>query len=363
MKIISQKKIIIDGSSLLHHRGVGSYVNSLISGFDKIHIPKDYHLIVFLPKSHIGEFKHIKKIKFIKRPFINKIIWDLILLPIYSWQIGGKLIHFTENTGGFLFSNFFKLKNILTLHDVSFLKSFELVGKPMTIKQWVGLYYRRWGINYFIKKSERIITISKFVKKDIKNELKLNNKKIKIIYNALSKIFFSKRILPQKKNILIITGSSNQKNFFKTLKFLHQSLDIIKGWKILVIGIKGVDTKFVKYVGIINREKLLKYYDKSKILLMPSLYESFSIPIIEALSRELLVVSSKFGATKEILKKFGIFYNPHSLKELRSSLNKAIKNKKYFNKTQIKRAKKYALSFNQETLAKETLKIYKEILQ
>lgn len=363
MKIVSQKKIIIDGSGLLHHRGVGAYINSLISGFDKIHIPKDYQLIVFLPKSHIGEFKHIKKIKFIKRPFINKIIWDLILLPIYSWQIGGKLIHFTENTGGFLFPNFFKLKNILTLHDVSFLKSFELLGKPMTIKQWVGLYYRRWSINYFVKNSEKVITVSKFAKKDIKNELKLNNKKIKVIYNCLSKNFFSKRIFPQKKNILIITGCSNQKNFLKTLKFLNQSLNIIKDWKILVVGVKGIDTKFVKYIGIINREKLLKYYDKSKILLMPSLYESFSIPIIEALSRELLIVASKFGATKEILKKFGFFYDPHSLKELRSCLKKAINNKKYFNKTQIKIAKKYALTFNQEKLAKETLKIYKEILK
>ena len=363
MKIISQKKIIIDGSSLLNHRGVSSYVNSLISGFDKINIPKDYNLIVFLPKSYLGEFKHIKKIEFIKRPFINKIIWDLILLPIYSWQIGGGLIHFTENTGGLLFSNFLKLKNILTLHDVSFLKSFDLVGKPITIKQWIGLYYRRWSINFFVKNSEKIITVSKFAKKDIKKELKLNNKKIKIIYNSLPKIFFSKRIFSQKKNILIVTGLSNQKNFFKTLKFLNQSLDIIKGWKIIVVGIEGVDTKFVKYIGIRNREKLLKYYDKSKILLMPSLYESFSIPIIEALSRELLVISSKFGATAEILKKYGIFYNPNSLKELRSSLKKAIKNKKYFNKTQIKRARKYALTFNQEKLAKETFEIYKEILK
>jgi len=363
MNMIPKKNIVIDGSSLLYHRGVGSYVNSLISGINKIDIPKDYNIFVCLPIDYKGEFRNIKKIKFIRRPFINKIIWDLILLPIYSWLLGGKLIHFTENTGGLLFSNFIKLKYILTLHDVSFLKNFDLVGKPKTIKQWIGYYYRRWSIHYFVKNSEKIITVSNFAKKDIENELKLEKKKIKTIYNALSDTFFSKRILKQKKNILIVTGSSNQKNFSKTLKFLYKILDLIKGWKIIIVGIKGVDTKFIKFIGKKKREHLLKYYDKSKILLMPSLYESFSIPIIEALSRELLVVSSKFGAAPEILKKYGIFYNPHSFKELKKCLIKVTKKKKYFNKIKIKKAKKYAFSYTQEKLAKETFQIYKELLK
>ena len=129
------------------------------------------------------------------------------------------------------------------------------------------------------------------------------------------------------------------------------------------MGIKGTDTKLIKYVGNVSRENLLKYYDRSKILIMPSLYESFSIPIIEGLSRELFVISSKFGAAPEILNKYGLLYNPKSIKELRKSLTLVIKNKKYFNNYKIKKAKKYALTFNQERLAKKTLKIYEEELK
>ena len=66
MKNLQQKKnIIIDGSNLKQVRGVGSYVNSLISGIDKIKISKKFNIIVILPVNYKENLKHFKNIKFI----------------------------------------------------------------------------------------------------------------------------------------------------------------------------------------------------------------------------------------------------------------------------------------------------------
>jgi hypothetical protein len=60
---VIKKKIIIDGSSLIQKRGVGTYVASLISGLAKIKISSDILIIVMVPlncKFNFVSKKHIK---------------------------------------------------------------------------------------------------------------------------------------------------------------------------------------------------------------------------------------------------------------------------------------------------------------
>lgn len=358
------KKIIIDGSSLTQNRGVGSYVNSLISGLSKIKISSNISFILILPNYCNISFTSRKNIKVLKRPFINKILWNLLLLPLYSWWENGDLLHNTENTGGSFFSRLLGIKVLLTLHDVSFLKPFHLVGKPKTFQQWIGLFYRRLFIKSITSYSKIVITVSKFAKKDIVSELGISNKKIKVIYNSLSSNFFLPRTCAQEKKILLVTGNSNQKNFDRTLKFLNLNKDILNGWKIFVVGINGNNSKHIKFFGNMNKKRLIRYYDKSSILIMPSLYESFSIPIIEGLARGLYVISSNKGGPNEVLRKHGSLYNPYSNIELRKSLIKAIDYlRKKKTKDSNKKAINYARSFTEQKLAKKTLNVYKKLLK
>ena len=357
------KKIIIDGSSLIQKRGVGTYVASLVSGLAKIKISSGILFIVIVPLNCTFNFPSHKHIKIVKKKFINKIIWDLILLPFYCWREGGCLLHFTENTGGSLFPKLFKIKVALTIHDVSFLKPFNLVAKPSSFRQWMGLYYRRWCINNIANNSKIIFTVSKFAKKDIIKELSVFSKKIIVTPNSLSSKFTLPRTCAQEKKIIIVTGRSNQKNFDFTLQCLQHSADILKGWTISVVGINGKNSKFINYIGEVDRDSLIRHYDRASILIMPSLYESFSIPIIEALSRGLFVISSNKGAPPEILNNFGLLYNAKSCDELRKNLINALYKNKYKNILNKKKAISYALSFTEKKLAKKTLMIYEKILK
>ena len=353
--MISKKTIIIDGSYLGNKRGIGAYVESLISGLKKIKISPEIKVIFIVPLNVNLKIKSEVQISILKKPFINKVIWDSLLLPFYCWLEKGCLLHYTGNTGGSLIPRLLGLKVILTIHDVSFLKPFNVVSKPNSIKQWIGWFYRRFIVKRIAKFSKSIITVSNFAKKDIKKELNIPSKKINVIHNSISPIFATPRTNQKKNNILIVSGPSNQKNLNLTINFLQQNKDLLNGWKINVVGVKQRNSKFIKYIGEINRHELINYYDQASILIMPSLYESFSIPIIEALSRDVFVISSKLGAPPEILRNFGLLYDPKSCKELRKCLIEALKVIKYKinNKARV-----YSLNFSQEKLAKKTLKIY-----
>ncbi len=94
---------------------------------------------------------------------------------------------------------------------------------------------------------------------------------------------------------------------------------------------------------------------------MPSLYESFSIPIIEALSRRVSVVASNRGAVKEVLKDYGLMYDP----ALCSNLMSVIKKVKHNIKNDIDNkdcSEEYAKTFLPVKLAQQTLAVYEEVL-
>ena len=362
-KNFKKKTIVIDGSSLRLNRGAAAYLHSLISGLAKIKIPNNFRFVLIVPNG-CDYFSINKKSKIIilQRLFVNKIIWDLFLLPFYCWLENGDLFHSTENTSGSLLPRLLRLKMIVTIFDVSFQKLFDIVPKPDSFKQWIGYYYRKIYSRSASKAADVIITVSQFAKKDIIKELEVPANKIEVTYIGIPSNFFSPRVNYHKKKIIIVTGKSSQKYFDNTLDCLQKNKDVLKGWSILVIGILGASCNFVHYIGEIRREELLTYYDKSSILIMPSLYESVSIPLIEALSRGLFVIASNRGAPSEILGNFGVLYNPTSCSELRKSLIQAIKYWSLPNLSSIKKSRLYSRNFSEENLAKQTFAIYKKQL-
>ena len=53
---------------------------------------------------------------------------------------------------------------------------------------------------------------------------------------------------------------------------------------------------------------------------MPSLFESFSIPLIEAKFRGLYILSSDGGATKEVASSDAIYFNPQDKVDFKKKL-------------------------------------------
>ena len=163
-----------------------------------------------------------------------------------------------------------------------------------------------------------------------------------------------------RKRGIIVTGRSNQKNFDFTLDCLKQNKDILEKWIVNVVGITE-KAQFIHYAGKLNREDLIKHYDKASILIMPSLYESFSIPLIEALSRGLTVICSNKGAPPEIIKGFGLLYNPKSCQQLREKLLQAFKKHRLKKLSNKDKDVLYAPRSQRKT-CKKTLNVYENLV-
>lgn len=98
---------------------------------------------------------------------------------------------------------------------------------------------------------------------------------------------------------LIFTGKAD--------KFDRKYIKLLKDYKII---------DKVIFTGNLEHEELNYYYKKAIALLFPSLYEGFGLPILEAMSNNCPVITSKLTSMPEVAGDAAILINPYEVKEL-----------------------------------------------
>ena len=112
-------------------------------------------------------------------------------------------------------------------------------------------------------------------------------------FNLIQAINFLKDKIPHK---LVIVGGYNSKNISKLQKFIKQH---------------NLNHK-VEFTGFVNDEELDKKYSQADMLVIPSLYEGFGLPVLEGLSRGIPVICSSIPPFKEVGGDVAIYFDPNN---------------------------------------------------
>ena len=122
----------------------------------------------------------------------------------------------------------------------------------------------------------------------------------------------------------------------------------------------NLDHPGIKYLGMVSEEDLIALYQLSKCFVFPSLMEGFGLPIIEALSLGTPVITSNFGATKEVSGDVCTLVDPFSVAAIKAAMGKFLNHYTTGDKEKslmIKRAKQ----FNWEKSGAELIQLYRSI--
>ena len=76
----------------------------------------------------------------------------------------------------------------------------------------------------------------------------------------------------------------------------------------------------VELLGYIHDDQLPALYRNARALLMPSLYEGFGLPIVEAFSQGTPIMTSNRGAMKEVAGNAGILVDPENVEDMAAGL-------------------------------------------
>ena len=107
-------------------------------------------------------------------------------------------------------------------------------------------------------------------------------------------------------------------------------------------------------------DQLIQKYIESDILLFPSLYEGFGLPIIEANALGIPVITSNVCSMPEVASDAALLVNPYSVSEITNAINKLLINADIRNKI-IKNGFNNCKRFTGKLIANEYRMLYKKV--
>ena len=117
--------------------------------------------------------------------------------------------------------------------------------------------------------------------------------------------------------------------------------------------------KNINFKGFAPEERIVDIYDSFDAFIFPSYHEGEGLPILEAQSRGIPVIIYKYGKIpKEVRKYCFEAESPEHMAQIIENLKE-----NGYNEKLKKKATAYARSFTWEKCAKETLKVYKKVLE
>lgn len=211
-----------------------------------------------------------------------------------------------------------------------------------------------------LKNSNKIITVSKFLNKFVRN--KLPGKEVESIYNGVSKTFKDMKL--NNREYITFVGELSPHKGIKEFISLSKSLDenfLVIGDGVLREEIENKSKDNVEFTGYKKPNEVSRLLNQSKALVLPSHREGFGITLIEAMKCGTPVIGRNIQGISEIIKenKNGLLFDTEA--ELKSKLKKLINNQK-LSKKLSKNGKKYSENYSWQKTADKTNEIYNSIL-
>ncbi len=347
--------------------GIGRYLQEILSRLVKE--GHEWYLYSHKPII-IGNWKRenvrVKNLNIKGR--VLRMLWAQTLLPFWAykdnldifWSPAHRLPRYLPSS----------IASVVTIHDLVW----KYAGDTMRpLSRWLDS-------KLMIEASQNataIIAVSKSTARDLCIENKEFVKKIFVIPLGVTKSLLPKlnqeyqEVKDSKQYFLFVGTLEPRKNLLRLIeamaslpKHLKDSTDLIivggKGWGGLNIHV--LIEKFnlknnVKILGYTSDDDLRSLYSRALFLVMPSLYEGFGLPLVEAMAWGVPSLTSNISSMPEVVGNAGILVNPFDVKSISIALEKLLTDGGY-RQTLSKNAFERSRYFNWDVSAKKTMEIF-----
>ena len=351
--------------------GISRYIKELVDHVVALDQENEY--IIFLSPDMYESYQcpsHVTKIC-ADAPYYS------LKEQVYFWQILYKakldIMHFTHFNSPLLYFG----KSVVTIHDVTLSK---FPGQKMnTFLHRMAYKLIIWAAMW---KASKIITVSNHTQKDIHELFGIPYEKCVTTYLGVDS--FSKTPLAQQKEISNRMGINKSFILYvgvwrnhKNMLYLIETFDMLKqkGHDIQLV-MTGKESPYYPEIrhrieksvykndiitpGFVSDEDLRALYSSTILLVNPSFYEGFGIPPLEAMASGAVVAVSEVTSHPEVCGDAALYFDPYSVADMVTVLEKAIGDKALREDVQ-KKGKEHVQQFRWDSMAKKTLSIYKNI--
>lgn len=319
------KRTMLFGESANSSSGISRYIRALASGMQRRTVDFEY----------IVAARHHKRIANLDRlgvpyrtnPLKGRLQELVRKSPVGdTWLFGASSLVHEPNYQLSRVGR--RTKKVLTVHDVGWRLDRTPYGlSPSFIEQ----------AEQAIRGSDHIITPTQTVKNDVIRFFDYSPDSITVIPHGVEPSFLAQSAVPASKQstrsipadywlfVGALTARKNMERAIDAIASLPVKLPLVVAGDSTVYAqhlVKKAEHAGVRMMLVSGTSdmELLELYRNSRGLLYPSLWEGFGLPIIEAASAGVPVITSSNTAMKEIADGYGFLADPMQTKEIASAL-------------------------------------------
>jgi glycosyltransferase involved in cell wall biosynthesis len=273
---------------------------------------------------------------------------------------------------------FSPVPRVISVMDLSFLQFPELFNKS-------DMYQLKNWTKYSVKKASKILTISNSSRNDIIETYNVPEKRVLTIYPGIKQsVALEPRVYAMNQlkakygisdNYILFVGTLQpRKNIGRLIEaFSKINNDDVKDLQLVIIGKKGwlyesileAPEKFdvadrVTFLEGVNDEELSVFYKHALCYVLPSLYEGFGLPVVEAMKHGCPVITSNVSSLPEAGGDAALYVDPENVDDIAEKIVQLVTDKD-LRKELSEKGKKQAAKFSWEKTAKETLKVLVDV--
>ena len=377
--MMALKHIGFDAKRLfLNSSGLGNYARSLVSALGENYPELVYHLYTPELGSRTDCQQYFEGLQFeIHQPPRG--------MPGTLWRTAGMVKNFQRDNlqiyhglSNELPIGMHKsgLKAVVTVHDLIFRHYPEHYSR-------VDRAIYNGKTKYACENADLIIAISEATKRDIVAAYKTPEEKVKVVYQSCSARFYH----PEEREIraevalryqlpsqyILYVGTVNERknllNLVKAMEQLPQELSV----PLVVVGqptpyqrkverflaAKQMTDQVLFRTNVLD-EDLPAVYQNATLLCMPSLYEGFGLPILEALASGVPVLAGDRSSLPEAGGPGSIYINPEDPEAIADGLAKLLESED-IRKPMSRMGKDYAARFRGALISDHMMHLYAEL--
>jgi glycosyltransferase involved in cell wall biosynthesis len=305
--------------------------------------------------------------------------WQYVLVrPRKFWtQFGLPLYLFTHNPKPDVFftpshyaPRFSPVPTAIAIMDVAYLKFPQLFAVK-------DLYQLKAWTRYSADNAKKIFTISESSKSDIIKEYQVLPEQVVVTYPGIKSSLPMKELKKQFKlseNYVLFVGTLQpRKNIVRLIEAFSKIKNQKKDLQLVIVGKKGwqyeeilaAPEKFhvlekVKFLDFVSDEDLPSLYTNALCYVLPSLYEGFGLPVLEAMQYNCPVITSNVSSLPEAGGDAALYVDPTNVSDIADKMSSLLTNDE-LRKELIAKGQKQIKKFSWEKTAKETLEVLTKI--
>ncbi len=350
--------------------GLGRYINGLLAGLISFDRNNQYTIYQSRKDRQVYQLPP----NFRARPLWTPChhAWEQAALPVELAWSRLDVLHSPD----FIPPLRRRCRSVITVHDLAFLRY------PQFLTPDARRYYGQ--ISPAVKSADLIIAVSESTKRDLVEMLSVAQEKVRVVYEAPSPHFrplaedaagVPDRIQALPKPFLLFVGTLEpRKNVPALLRATARireergprtpSLVLAggKGWlyqeALGLIGQLDLSDKVVLF-GPATPDELLWLYHRAEMLVLPSFYEGFGLPVVEAMACGTPVVASRTSSLPEVAGDAALLVDPLDIDGLAEAICRVLDD--HALRGSMRRAGlDQAARFDWASTARATLEVYQE---